>query len=142
MVLAMSNPLNQLFLRILEAQRKAILDEPRTLLSDARPPREAGTYILFQRDELVYAGKAWNLHDRIRDHVRKLQRADLIDLAEIECQYLTECRPLALAEEQYLIDHFKPKWNCDPNWTGFGNHAGQNRGHESKWHAAHGLETT
>jgi hypothetical protein len=81
-----------------------------------------GVYALYHRGQLVYAGKALGtgLHDRLRQHYRKIAGRQNIDVSDISCRFLTmDDTWFVRAAEDALIEHYSPPWNG----SGIGSHA-------------------
>jgi hypothetical protein len=84
-----------------------------------------GVYKLFQKDKLVYVGKADNLQKRIGEHLRKIKGRLSITPAEMrfKCIYMGP-NWTTLAPEEALIKYFKNlgEGKCEWNGNGFGPH--------------------
>lgn len=88
-------------------------------------PSASGVYGLYYKGDLVYIGKASKettksqrtLRARFGEHVSKLTGRKSIDLADMECRFLTFASEWwVFAAEFALITHFSPEWNA----SGFG----------------------
>ena len=100
--------------QVLDASPSHPIDAP-----DA--PQTFGVYVLYRDSVIVYVGQARNLRNRLRDHLRKIQGRQGIDVAEVTCRYLTIARLWEVARaEDALISQFEPEWNGIP---GFSSHA-------------------
>lgn len=100
-------------------------ESPLLPLARGTGPRESGVYALYYRGDLVYVGKASkettksgrNLRARLSEHVAKISGRQNIDLADMQCRYLTfSSEWWVFAAEYSLIVHYAPKWNS----SGFG----------------------
>jgi hypothetical protein len=93
------------------------------------PKIRQGVYVVYLEDKAVYAGKADNLRSRLGDHKFKLSGRKNINLSKIgfKC-LLLEGSWSTSANESLLIEHYKPKGECEWNLNGFGiNDPGKNR---------------
>ena len=108
--------------RAYEDQLTAVLEaSPSHPIDAPEAPHTFGVYVLYLGSEIVYVGQARNLRSRLRDHLRKIQRRQGIDVADVTCRYLTIARLWEVARaEDVLITRFQPEWNGIP---GFSSHA-------------------
>lgn len=83
-------------------------------------PLESGIYALYFKGKLVYIGKASKsttksgrtLRARFGEHVGKISGRENIDIADMQCRYLTFASDWwVFAAEFALIAHYKPEWN-------------------------------
>ena len=108
---------------------------PQKPLAPDVAPARTGVYVLYWRNELVYAGKALQttLKTRLGQHARKVDTRRNIALADMSCRFLTiESDWFVRAAEDALIVGYKPAWNS----SGFGSHdpgAGRPGIKVSKW---------
>lgn len=99
---------------VLEASPTHPIDAPQAL-------QTFGVYVLYWDGITVYVGQAWNLRDRLRDHLRKIQGRQGISVSDVTCRYLTIAPLWEVARaEDVLISRFEPEWNGIP---GFSSHA-------------------
>jgi hypothetical protein len=98
---------------------------PKLTLTKSVGPKLSGIYALYWKGKLVYVGKATkeltkskrDLRMRLNEHVGKINSRRNINLAEMECRYLTfESEWWVFAAEYALITHYQPEWNA----SGFG----------------------
>ncbi|HKO45408.1 MAG TPA: Eco29kI family restriction endonuclease [Pyrinomonadaceae bacterium] len=84
-------------------------------------PPHSGIYALYHKGELVYIGKASKgttksgrtLRARLNEHVSKLGKRQNLELADLQCRYLTfESEWWVFAAEFALMVHYKPSWNA------------------------------
>ena len=108
--------------RAYEDQLAAVLEASPTHPIDApQAPQTFGVYVLYWDGVTVYVGQARNLRNRLRDHLRKIQGRQGINVADVTCKYLTIARLWEVARaEDVLITRFEPEWNGIP---GFSSHA-------------------
>ena len=84
-------------------------------------PTAFGVYVLYLDGFPVYVGQARNLRNRLRDHRRKIEGREGIEVEQVTCKFLTIARLWEVARaEETLISHFGPEWNGIP---GFSMHA-------------------
>ncbi len=83
-------------------------------------PAESGIYALYFKDRLVYIGKASKgttkskrtLRSRLNEHVGKIESRQNIELANMQCRYLTFVSEWwVFAAEFALMVHYRPEWN-------------------------------
>ena len=103
-------------------------------------PRLTGVYALYYRGQLVYAGKALDkttLASRLRNHYRKIDRSQGIEVRDVSCRYLTIDRHwFVRAAEDALIQHYSPLWQG----SGFGSNVpgiGRPGVRPSRWDTEH-----
>lgn len=81
------------------------------------------------------------LHRRLNDHVRTIEVADNLEVADFECRYLVVKSAWQTTAEDYLISIFRPVWNNETNVCyGFGKHGDKadTRGNtRSPWDVLH-----
>ena len=108
--------------RAYEDQLVAVLEASPTHPIDApQAPQTFGVYVLYWDDVTVYVGQVRNLRNRLRDHLRKIQGWQGINVVDVTCKYLTIARLWEVARaEDVLITRFEPEWNGIP---GFSSHA-------------------
>ncbi len=84
-------------------------------------PPESGIYALYHKGILVYIGKASKgttksrrtLRARLNEHVNKLGSRQNLELANLQCRYLTFASEWwVFAAEFALMVHYKPEWNA------------------------------
>ena len=84
-------------------------------------PAESGIYALYHKGDLVYIGKASKgttksertLRARLNEHVSKLGKRQKLELADLQCRYLTFASEWwVFAAEFALMIHYKPIWNA------------------------------
>ncbi len=85
----------------------------------------SGIYALYFKGDLVYIGKASKgttkssrtLRARLAEHISKIGGRHNIELAEIQCRFLTfSSEWWVFAAEFALMSHYQPEWNN----SGFG----------------------
>jgi len=93
---------------------------PKIPLDKRVGPRASGIYALYFKGNLVYVGKATKemtksgrtLRDRLNEHVNKIGTRQKIELADMECRYLTfQSEWWVFAAEFALMVHYRPEWN-------------------------------
>ena len=104
----------------------ALEASPQHSVREPESPRAPGVYLLYRDGLPVYVGKAKSLRNRIRDHLRKIDGRDGIEVDQVTCRFLTISRLWEVARaEEVLISRFSPEWN---GIAGFSMHApGQGR---------------
>ena len=91
---------------------------------DGLEPDGKGIYALYMEDPVtpVYVGKtdqAGKVRKRLIEHGKKIAARDKISITDVRFRYLVmEENWLARACEEFLITHYKPKWQG----SGFGSH--------------------
>jgi predicted GIY-YIG superfamily endonuclease len=114
----------------------ALTDSPKHPLTDPQAPTISGVYVLYREERAVYVGQVRNLRNRLREHRRKIEGRQNIEVAEIFCGFLTIERMWEVSRaEDALINRLTPEWN---GITGFGSHPpGSGRpgmpGYVSEW---------
>ena len=78
------------------------------------------------------------LHRRIGEHVRSLEAAENLRLADFACRHLVVVPLWITMAERFLIEHYQPCWNVCI--AGFGLHdpgSGRHAGQRSWWDTLH-----
>ena len=78
------------------------------------------------------------LYRRIAEHVRSLEAADNLSLADFACRHLVVVPLWITMAERFLIEHYQPCWNVCIE--GFGLHdpgSGRHAGQRSWWDTLH-----
>ena len=78
------------------------------------------------------------LHRRIGEHVRSLEAAENLSLADFTCRHLVVVPLWITMAERFLIEHYQPCWNVCIE--GFGAHdpgSGRHAGQRSWWDTLH-----
>ena len=78
------------------------------------------------------------LHRRIGEHVRSLEAAENLRLADFTCRHLVVVPLWITMAERFLIEHYQPCWNVCIE--GFGLHdpgSGRHAGQRSLWDTLH-----
>lgn len=90
---------------------------------------KSGVYVLYLNGKAVYAGKAEDVVDRLRQHLRKLNGRLGIASQEVSYKALVLDENWSTsANENLLIDHFRARGECEWNGAGFGpKNVGANR---------------
>lgn len=60
------------------------------------------------------------LHSRLKQHSKSVDRAENLDLNDCRCRYLVVVPVWISLAERFLVEHFQPIWNVVID--GFGNH--------------------
>ncbi len=105
--------------RAYEDQLTAVLQaSPAHSITAPDAPQTFGVYALYWNGVPVYVGQARNLRNRLRDHLRKIQRRNGIDAEDVTCKYLTIERVWEVSRaEEVLINKFGPEWNGIPGFS-------------------------
>ena len=83
-----------------------------------------GVYLLYHRGEPVYLGKADDVHERLRQHLRKMSGRANIDLGAVGYKALLLDKSMSTAaNETVLIQLFQETYQGMWNGTGFGTKA-------------------
>ena len=108
--------------RAYEDQLLSVLeDSPQHPIQEPDAPRVFGVYVLYLNNSPVYVGQARNLRNRPRDHMRKIDGREGINVQDVTCRFLTIARLWEVARaEEVLIARYEPEWNGIP---GFSMHA-------------------
>lgn len=96
-----------------EDQLTATLEHsPTHPLIEPEAPLTHGVYVLYHAASAVYVGQARNLRTRLRDHRRKIENRDGIDVSEVSCRFLTMAQLWEVARaEDIVIRRYNPEWN-------------------------------
>lgn len=82
---------------------------------------KSGVYVLYLDAKAVYAGKAEDVVDRLRQHLRKLSGRKGIASHSVSYKALVLDENWSTsANENLLIDHFRGRGECEWNGAGFG----------------------
>ena len=108
--------------RAYEDQLVTVLgNSPSHPITTPEAPREYGVYVLYWKGVAMYAGQARSLHNRLRDHQRKIEGRQGINVGDVTCRFLTIARLWEVARaEEVLIGRLAPEWN---GISGFSMHA-------------------
>jgi hypothetical protein len=99
---------------------EALEKSPLLPLEKGVGPASSGIYALYHDGSLVYVGKASKgttksgrtLRARLNEHVGKIGGRRNIELAEMQCRYLTFASEWwVFAAEFAIIAHYRPEWN-------------------------------
>lgn len=71
----------------------------------ARSPFSPGNYCLWQRDEIVYVGETKNIHRRLQDHLRD------VDKPFDRASWLVVHGPERRVIEKLILCAYAPRWN-------------------------------
>ncbi len=108
-------------------------------LSENCAPNKKGAYLLYYKNDLVYAGKAMKtrLRARLAQHAKKISERQNISLKDMTCRFIViDSDWFCRAAEDALITSYRPLWNN----SGFGSKIeGKGRpgvpGRVSRWNA-------
>jgi len=132
---------NSLFTTICGRLEAALFASVPVPASEASAPAQPGVYAIYEREQLVYVGKATSLRQRLRKHCRTIADSTQLTPQQISFRYLPLGKNLMTGFEDYLIDTYRPSWNG----TGFGSNAhGKGRANQkqSQWNKLYGRAVT
>ena len=82
---------------------------------------QQGVYQLLLGEEIVYVGKAGDVHERLRQHFEKLRGRQKLEMKDVRFRcLLLHGNWSTSANEGLLIAHYKAKEHCKWNSSGFG----------------------